>query len=99
MTVNETSEGGISREGFVKAGHWRGLIKARHTRSDFFEFRPTHKLQLLTNHKPVIKGQDVGIWSRLMLIPFKARFGTAEEIEAGPPDIPRDHKITGEACR
>ncbi|MFE8348670.1 MAG: DNA primase, partial [Xylella fastidiosa subsp. multiplex] len=36
------------------------------------------KLQLLTNHKPVIKGQDSGIWRRIMLIPFKASFDAAE---------------------
>ncbi|WP_426979780.1 DNA primase family protein [Xylella fastidiosa] len=94
MTVNETSEGGILREGFVKQATGGDSLKARHMRSDFFEFQPTHKLQLLTNHKPVIKGQDVGIWSRLMLIPFKARFGTAEEIEAGAAQYPIDHKIT-----
>lgn len=29
-----------------------------------------------------------------MLIPFKARFGTAEEIEAGIAQYPIDHKIT-----
>ena len=35
-------------------------IKARFMRADFFEFDPTHKLQMLTNHKPIIKGSDNG---------------------------------------
>ncbi|WP_230951287.1 DNA primase family protein, partial [Xylella fastidiosa] len=94
VTVNETSEGGLLREGFVKQATGGDMLKARYMRADFFDFQPTHKLQLLTNHKPVIKGQDVGIWSRLMLIPFKARFGTAEEVEAGIAQYPIDHKIT-----
>ncbi len=55
-------------------------MRSRHATiyGEFFEFKPTHKLQLLTNHKPVIKGQDSGIWRRIMLIPFKASFDAAE---------------------
>ncbi|ALR04364.1 DNA primase [Xylella fastidiosa] len=94
VTVNETSEGGVLREGFVKQATGGDTLTARYLYGDFFDFKPTHKLQLLTNHKPVIKGQDVGIWSRLMLIPFEARFGTAEEVEAGIAQYPIDHKIT-----
>ncbi|ALR06096.1 DNA primase [Xylella fastidiosa] len=94
VTVNETSEGGVLREGFVKQATGGDTLTARYLYGDFFDFKPTHKLQLLTNHKPVIKGQDVGIWSRIMLIPFKARFGTAEEVEAGIAQYPIDHKIT-----
>jgi putative DNA primase/helicase len=37
-------------------------------------FRPTHKLWLFGNDKPVIKGTDTGIWRRIMLIPFNHSF-------------------------
>ena len=49
-------------------------IMARRMREDFWEFEPTHKLALCTNHKPVIVGTDHGIWRRLLLVPFTQRF-------------------------
>ena len=49
-------------------------IMARRMREDFWEFNPTHKLLLCTNHRPIIAGTDHGIWRRLLLIPFVQRF-------------------------
>lgn len=49
-------------------------IMARRMREDFWEFSPTHKLILCTNHKPVVTGNDHGIWRRLLLVPFTERF-------------------------
>jgi len=49
-------------------------IMARRMREDFWEFSPTHKLVLCTNHRPIIKGTDHGIWRRLLLVPFLQRF-------------------------
>jgi len=39
-------------------------------RRDFFQFKPTHKIFLLANHKPVIKGTDFAMWRRIRLVPF-----------------------------
>jgi len=39
-------------------------------REDFWQFWPTHKLFLATNHKPTVKGTDHAIWRRLKLVPF-----------------------------
>ena len=49
-------------------------IRARRMHQDHFEFEPSHKLILCTNHKPRITGQDEGIWRRLRLVPFNVRF-------------------------
>jgi len=83
VTAHETGEGGVLREDFVKQATGGDKIKARYMRADFFEFSPTHKIQMLTNHKPVIKGQDHGIWRRVVMLPYKARFGTAAEVADG----------------
>lgn len=93
VTAHETGEGGVLREDFVKQATGGDKIKARYMRGDFFEFLPTHKLQLLTNHKPVIKGQDEGIWRRVMLVPFKARFGSPDEVASGRATCLRDTRI------
>jgi putative DNA primase/helicase len=45
-------------------------VRARHMREDFWEFSPTHKLVLMTNHKPRIRGNGPAIWRRILVIPF-----------------------------
>jgi putative DNA primase/helicase len=49
-------------------------IMARRMKEDFWEFEPSHKLVLCTNHKPVVTGTDHGIWRRMLLVPFTQRF-------------------------
>jgi putative DNA primase/helicase len=49
-------------------------IQARRMREDFWEFQPSHKLVLCTNHKPIVAGTDHGIWRRVLLVPFSQRF-------------------------
>lgn len=93
VTAHETGEGGVLREDFVKQATGSDKLKARFMRGDFFEFAPTHKLQLVTNYKPVIKGQDPGIWRRVMLVPYRARFGTVEEVATGKATCVRDTTI------
>ncbi len=48
-------------------------------------WRPTHKIALLTNHRPRVPASDSASWARVMLIPFEIRFvddpnGTNERI-------------------
>jgi len=76
VTAHETTDGAVLREEFVKQATGGDRLTARHMREDFFSFNPTHKLQLLTNHKPTIKGNDAGIWRRVLLVPYLRAFGT-----------------------
>jgi len=48
-------------------------MTARFLYGEFFNFKPTFKIFMATNHKPVIKGTDHGIWRRIKLIPFTER--------------------------
>lgn len=93
VTAHETGEGVVLREDFVKQATGGDRLTARFMREDFFEFDPTHKIQLLTNHKPQIRGQDMGIWRRVTLLPFVVSFGTAAQVAAGTHSVVRDDKL------
>lgn len=70
VTAIETSEGRRLAESLVKWMTGGDRLTARKMREDFFEFDPTHKLWLATNHKPVIRGTDHAMWRRIHLVPF-----------------------------
>ena len=67
----EVADGKRLAEALVKDLTGGDRLKARFMRQDFFEFRPTHSLFLACNAKPVITGQDIGIWRRIRLIPWE----------------------------
>jgi putative DNA primase/helicase len=51
---------------------------------DFWTFLPTHKLVLLTNHKPVIRETKDAIWMRVHLVPWLAMFtGSRQDTSLG----------------
>ena len=66
----ETGENERLSEGQIKDLTGGGVVKSRRMKEDLWEFQPTHKLVLATNHKPDVRGTDHGIWRRLKLIPF-----------------------------
>lgn len=82
VTVHESEEGATLREGLLKQATGGDKLVGRFMYKDFFEFTPTHKLQLLTNAKPVVRGQDFAIWRRLLLINYGVTFGSAEDVVA-----------------
>src|SRR5439155_16389137 len=43
-----------------------------------FTFTATHHIWLAANHKPTIKGTDLAIWRRILLIPFLVTIPEAE---------------------
>lgn len=66
----ETEDGRRLNETLVKEMTGGDRIRARRMRENFWEFAPTHTLLMATNHKPVVRGTDRGIWRRIMLVPF-----------------------------
>lgn len=68
--VSETDDGDRLSEATVKYLTQQEPISARFLHREFFEFRPQFKCVLATNHRPIVRGADDGIWRRLVLIPF-----------------------------
>jgi P4 family phage/plasmid primase-like protien len=66
----ETEEGRRLAEALVKEMTGGDRMRVRRMREDFWEFVPTHHIWLASNHKPVIRGTDHGVWRRIKLIPF-----------------------------
>ncbi len=84
--VNEPDENGELREGMVKTMTGGDTITARgiHAKNSV-EITPTWVVYMPTNHKPIIKGNDNGIWRRMGMIPFERNF-------ENDPNVPKDGK-------
>lgn len=63
-------------------------VTARHLYRAPFSFAPTHKLLLMSNHKPAVATQDHGTWRRLLLEPWPVTIPT-EAIDTGLGDALR----------
>lgn len=75
--VNEPDENGELREGVVKSMTGGDAITARGVYAkDSVEIEPTWTVFMPTNHKPIIKGSDNGIWRRMGMLPFERNFET-----------------------
>ena len=70
VTSVEPNEGMRLDEGLLKQLTGGDRITARKLYGNEFEFSPEFKLWMGTNHKPIIRGTDLGIWRRIMLVPF-----------------------------
>lgn len=70
VVASETEEGGRLRLQLVKKMTGDARLKGRFMRRDFFEFRRTHKLVLVTNNRPIITESGEAAWRRIRLLPF-----------------------------
>lgn len=66
----EADHGQRLAEGLVKQMTGGETMSARFMRAEWFQFEPTFKIFLGTNHRPAIRGTDHAIWRRIRLIPF-----------------------------
>jgi putative DNA primase/helicase len=83
--VSEPEENSELREGAVKAMTGGDAITARGIQGKAsVEFNPSWVIYMPTNHKPIIKGSDTGIWRRLMLVPFNRNFEADPNIKKDP---------------
>jgi len=85
--AQEADDGVRLSEATVKALTGSDQITARRRYQDNFQVDPTWHLHLAVNDRPIIRGNDHGIWRRVMLVPWRHTFdGSAKrdraEVEA-----------------
>ena len=78
VTMQETDAGARWAEAKLRALTGGDRISARFMRQDFFDFDPTFKLVIASNHKPGLRSVDEAIRRRLHLIPFGVVIPPAE---------------------
>lgn len=74
----ETEDGAALAESLIKSLVAGDTMTVRKLYGAPVQFTPQFKLMMLGNHKPIIKGNDYGIWRRVRLIPFKRTFKPEE---------------------
>lgn len=94
VSVSEPEEGGELRESTIKSMTGGEAMPARALYSgSIIEVHPTWVAWMATNHKPIVKGSDYGIWRRLVLVPFTRNFETDPTIQR---DINREERLAEE---
>lgn len=93
IVCNETEDGRQLAESLVKDLTGGDRIKARRMREDFWEFAPSHKVIMPTNHRPDVRGSDHAIWRRILIVPFTVRYWDQEKGETGAPELKMDKAL------
>jgi putative DNA primase/helicase len=75
----EVEDGRRMAESLVKQLTGGDKIKGRFMRQDFWEFHPTHKVFLVANHRPTVRGTDHAIWRRIKMVPFDVTIPKEEQ--------------------
>lgn len=78
VTSEEPTEGVRLNEGLLKQLTGGGKVTCRFLYGDEFEYTPEFKIWIATNHKPIVRGTDLGIWRRIKLIPFEVNIPPAK---------------------
>ena len=91
VTCMETGQGRRLNESLIKALTGGDAIQARHLYQEPFEFTPQMKLFFGTNHRPTIRDDSLGMWRRVRLIPFEAKF-EGEDCEQDLAEILRTER-------
>jgi putative DNA primase/helicase len=67
---SEIPGGSAINECLVKEITGGDRLTARFLHHEYFEFNPSHKVLVVGNHRPRVRGGDHGIWRRILLVPF-----------------------------
>lgn len=79
VTAVEADSGVRFSEAATKLLTGGDTVQARRLYENPWALKPTWKLHIAANHKPIVRGVDEGIWRRLMLTPWLQRFDGGRE--------------------
>lgn len=71
VTASESGVGKLLDDTLLKQATGGDKLTARFLYQEHFEYVPTFKIWLITNHKPRITDDSEGMWRRMKLIPFE----------------------------
>ena len=71
VVSNELEQKAVLAEQTVKMLTGGDVLSARELYGRRFNFTPSHKVLLVSNHKPKVRGTDHAIWRRIRLVPFE----------------------------
>jgi putative DNA primase/helicase len=80
VTANEVPDGRSWNEARLKELTGEDRLTARRMHENFWTFEPTHKLWISGNCRPRVHGDDFGLWRRVRVIPFEARFAVNQNL-------------------
>ena len=79
VSINELPGGMTLDETVAKQLAGREPITARFLHREFFTYQPRFTPWVRTNHRPIVKGTDDGIWRRLRIVRFGRTFSPEEQ--------------------
>ncbi len=78
------------KEALIKRLTGGEALAVRRLHQEFFEFHPQFTLIISANHKPVIIGNDDGIWRRIHLVPWNEQISNREIDKDLPAKLERE---------
>ena len=91
VIASETGDGARINETLVKELTGSDVIRSRRMREDFWQFEPTHKIIVATNHRPTVRGTDHAIWRRLRLVPFDVQIPAERKDRNMPAKLAKEY--------
>lgn len=86
-TSSEIEDGQYWAESRIKELTGDEMLSARFMRQDFFQFRQTQKHVICGNYRPRLKGGDMAMQRRMVLVPFTASFEGEKQDKALPDKL------------
>ena len=87
LRTSEPDRGAKLAESLIKLVTGGEPIQARHLNRDYFRFYPQFKLTMSGNYRPEIRGNDEGIWRRMLLVPWTVTVPKESADEALPEKL------------
>jgi putative DNA primase/helicase len=79
IITSETPDGAALNESLVKRITGGDTLASRKLYHEYAEFRSSGKPWLSTNKKPQIRGREIAIWERILMVPFNVTIPDNEQ--------------------